>query len=104
MGFLGPAKGLGRDVGMSLRFIQPLYLILLLLIPLILFSFWRIQTKKPLPREKLFLVLRSLVLLLLILSLASLSLSRSIEQVNLIVLLDVSDSIGAVNLSRDHNR
>ena len=74
---------------MNISFLEPGYLFLLVVLPLLYF-FYR-------SAKKIFMGFRSLTLLLIILSLAGLSYSRYLELVNLIFLLDVSDSVGLQN-------
>lgn len=74
---------------MNINFLEPEYLFLIVALPLFYFLYRS--------AKKIFLSLRFLTLLLIILSLAGLSYSRYLEQVNLIFLLDVSDSVGLKN-------
>jgi len=74
---------------MNIGFLEPEYLFLLAALPLLYFLYRS--------AKKISLSLRFLTLLLIILSLAGLSYSRYLERVNLIFLLDLSDSVGLKN-------
>jgi len=79
---------------MPFVFNQPIYLILLLLIPLIWFMMNRISAKGRSPRQRLIIGgLRSLVLIVLVLALADAQMLRPSDQVNVFFCLDVSESI-----------
>ena len=78
---------------MTFRLLQPQNLVILFSIPFLIYLLRRSPTPISRSRKNLSLVLRTLVILLLALSLSGLSFSESIDRVNLMFLLDMSDSL-----------
>ena len=81
-------------IAMNLTFIAPQYLLLLGVIPLIVWLFWRSTTHLMPFRRSLVLVLRVLMMALVVCSLSGLSVENPTEQVNVMFVLDASDSVG----------
>jgi Ca-activated chloride channel family protein len=81
-------------MSMNLTLLAPHYLLLLLIIPLVIWVFWRATTHLSPFRRGLVLALRVLVIALVVLSLSGLSVENPTEQVNVIFALDASDSVG----------
>jgi Mg-chelatase subunit ChlD len=81
-------------MAMNLTFIAPQYLLLLGFIPLIVWLFWRSTTHLMPFRRSLVLILRVLMIALVVCSLSGLSVENPTEQVNVMFVLDVSDSVG----------
>src|SRR5918992_2866917 len=79
---------------MNLLFTAPQYLLLLALIPIIVWLFWRSTTHLRPFRRSLVLILRVLMIALVVLSLSGLSVENPTEQVNVMFALDASDSMG----------
>jgi uncharacterized membrane protein/Mg-chelatase subunit ChlD len=79
---------------MNMTFIAPQYLLLLGFIPIIIWLFWRSTTHLLPFRRSLVLILRVLMIALVVLSLSGLSVENATEQVNVMFVLDASDSIG----------
>ena len=79
---------------MNLTFSAPQYLLLLGFIPLIVWLFWRSTTHLMPFRRSLVLMLRVLMIALVVCSLSGLSVENSTEQVNVMFVLDASDSVG----------
>ncbi|MBI3325337.1 MAG: VWA domain-containing protein [Nitrospinae bacterium] len=79
---------------MNLTLLTPHYLLLLLVLPGIVWLFWRSTTHLPRVRGVLVLVLRVLMIALVILSLSGLSVKNPTEQVNVMFAIDASDSVG----------
>jgi Mg-chelatase subunit ChlD len=79
---------------MNLTFIAPQYLLLLGFIPLIVWLFWRSTTHLMPFRRSLVLILRVLMMALVVCSLSGLSVENPTEQVNVMFVLDASDSVG----------
>jgi uncharacterized membrane protein/Mg-chelatase subunit ChlD len=79
---------------MNLLFTAPQYLLLLCFIPLIIWVFWRSTTHLLPFRRGLVLTLRVLMIALVVLSLSGLSVENPTEQVNVMFVLDTSDSVG----------
>jgi uncharacterized membrane protein len=81
---------------MNLLLSAPQYLLLLCFIPVIVWLFWRSTTHLPSFRRSLVLSLRVLMIILVVLSLSGLSVENPTEQVNVMFVLDASDSVGEV--------
>jgi len=79
---------------MNLTLLAPQYLLVLLIIPVVAWLFWRSTIHLPPLRRRLVLVLRGLMIVLVALSLSGLSVENPTEQVNVIFALDASDSVG----------
>lgn len=78
---------------MNLTLLAPQYLLVLLIIPLVVWLFWRSTTHLAPLRRKLVLVLRVLMIVLIGLSLSGLSIENPTEQVHVMFALDASDSM-----------
>jgi len=78
---------------MNFTVLDPHYLLLLLVIPVIVWLFWRSTTHLPPFRRGLVLVFRVVMIGLVVLSLSGLSLENPTEQVQVMFALDVSDSV-----------
>jgi uncharacterized membrane protein len=81
---------------MNLLLTAPQYLLLLCFIPVIVWLFWRSTTHLLPFRRSLVLTLRVLMIILVVLSLSGLSVENPTEQVNVMFVLDASDSVGGV--------
>jgi uncharacterized membrane protein/Mg-chelatase subunit ChlD len=79
---------------MNLLLSAPQYLLLLCFIPVIVWLFWRSTTHLLPFRRSLVLTLRVLMIILVVLSLSGLSVENPTEQVNVMFVLDASDSVG----------
>jgi len=79
---------------MNLTFIAPQYLLLLGFIPLVVWVFWRSTTHLMPFRRSLVLILRVLMIALVVCALSGLSVENPTEQVNVMFVLDSSDSVG----------
>ncbi|MGH8058718.1 MAG: vWA domain-containing protein, partial [Candidatus Entotheonellia bacterium] len=78
---------------MNFTVLDPHYLLLLLVIPAIIWLFWRATTHLAPFRRGLVLVFRVVMIALVVLSLSGLSLENPTEQVQVMFALDVSDSV-----------
>lgn len=78
---------------MNLTILTPHYLLLLFILPAIVWLFWRATTHLPSFRRVVVLALRMLAIILVVLSLAGLGLKGPTDQVNVMVVLDASDSL-----------
>lgn len=78
---------------MNFVLLAPQYLLLLLVIPGVVWLFWRSTTHLPPFRRGVVLVFRVMMLALVVLSLSGLSLENPTEQVQVIFALDASDSM-----------
>jgi uncharacterized membrane protein/Mg-chelatase subunit ChlD len=79
---------------MNLLLTAPQYLLLLAVVPLIIWIFWRSTTHLTPFRRRLVLALRVLMITLVVLSLSGLSVENPTESINVLFALDASDSIG----------
>jgi uncharacterized membrane protein/Mg-chelatase subunit ChlD len=79
---------------MNLTLLTPQYLLLLLIIPVVIWLFWRSTTHLSPFRRGLVLGLRVLMIVVVGLSLSGLSIENPTEQTNVIFALDASDSMG----------
>lgn len=92
----------GNDMNfnLSISFLYPVFLWLLLLVPLLLGLGW-LGREAPDRRQRwVGLALRGLVLLGLILGLAGMQLERPVEAITTVFVLDVSDSVSAADRAR----
>lgn len=91
---------------MSITFTHPYYLWAFALVPLIWFLAWNAPRKLPVTRQRLSLVLRTLILSALILALAGMELRRPVDNLTVVFLVDVSDSMpgGALDDATDYVR
>ncbi len=82
-------------VNMPISFTHPQVLILLLVLPYLLYV-WRAEGRRR-GRAIASLVLRGLIVVLLVLALAGTQLVRAVDEMAVVFLVDVSDSIGSSN-------
>lgn len=85
---------------MSISFLYPVFLWLLLLLPLFVGLGWPERARPDYRQRWVALLLRSLVLVGLVLALAGAQLERSIDRITTVFVLDVSDSVGVVERAR----
>lgn len=85
---------------MSFKFFQPYYLLLLLVLPLVVYLLFRSSLSISGAKRWISLSIRVLILILLALGLSGLSFTRSLDRVNVLFLLDVSDSISPTTRER----
>lgn len=84
---------------MKFQFLQPFNIVLIISIPLLIVLSWRILKERRSGGKKVVIILRSIILLLLVLSLSGLSLSQTVDQVNVMFVLDISESLDEVTRS-----
>ena len=78
---------------MNFRLLQPYYLLLLVVLPLIIYFIFRSSLSISGTKKWVSLGIRIIILILLTLGLSGLSFTRSLDRVNVLFLLDVSDSV-----------
>jgi Ca-activated chloride channel family protein len=91
---------------MSITFTHPYYLWAFALVPLIWFLAWSAPRKLPLTRQRISLILRTLILSALILALSGMELRRPVDNLTVVFLVDVSDSMpgGALDEATEYVR
>ena len=88
---------------MHIKFLQPLNIVFLFTIPVVLYLFWRYAGEKAQTKTTIAVIVRSIIILILVLSLSGLALSESVDRVNVMYLLDMSDSVDGVSKSLAKN-